>query len=133
MSPKYVARKSILPAFTFWRVIFFWLIIPTILIIADIIKLKCQDVEFYDSYVIQKSGVFNKTEKKTIFPKITGVNCTVNFFGFGDVNVDVIGKWDVSLTAVSKPRELRSFLESRMVDSSAVDAIGSSTIGTLLG
>lgn len=124
MKPAYVAKKSILPAFTIGRILFCWLIIPVFFIIADIIKLKCDYVEFYDNYVIVKKGVFVKSETKTIFPKVTGVNTRVNFLGFGDVVVDVIGKWDVRLVGVTKPNELRAFLEKRMVSGDVVGAMG---------
>ncbi len=124
--PLYVAKKSILPAFTIWKILFFWLIVPTVLLIADIIKRKCWNVEFYDTYVIIKSGVINRNESKSIFPKVTAVNTTVNIFGYGDVHVDVIGKWDVSLNEVCDPKGLKNFLENHIVDGKTVNSMGNS-------
>ncbi len=122
--PNYVARKSILPAFKWWRILFFWLIIPLILLVAHIIRLRYQYIEFYDSYVIQRSGVFTKHSKKTIFPKITSVTTKKNILGFGDVNIDVVGpNWDVELKAITRPDELRDFLEYHMLSSAALESI----------
>ena len=121
--PNYVAKKSILPAFKFWRVVLFFLIVPIIMIVCDIIKRRCYSVEFYDNYVIEKSGVLNKEEKKKLFPKILNITTKVNFLGYGDLKIDVMGEWDVDLTEIKKPKELRAFLESHSVDNSTIDNI----------
>ena len=59
MQPNYVARKSVLPAFTFWRIILFFLIVPLIVLIYDIIARKKEVIEFYDDKIVYKKGVFN--------------------------------------------------------------------------
>ena len=125
--PHIVARKSILPAFKLWRVLLFWLIVPLILIIIDIIKLKYQYVEFYDTFVIKKRGVFNKIEEKCMFPKVLSCHVYRSFWGrvfnFGDISVDAIGKWDVDLTAIKRPLLIRRYLENHFISAKEIRAM----------
>lgn len=72
MHPNYVARKSILPAFTFLRVILFFLIVPLIILIYNIIALKKEVIEFYDDKIIYKKGVLNKSETTVTFMGVYG-------------------------------------------------------------
>ena len=122
--PNYVARKSVLPAFKWWIILFFWLIIPLFILIGKIISLRCHYIEFYDNYVIEKWGVFTKHSKKNIFPKITAVTTKKNIFGFGDVDIDVVGPtWDVTFDAITHPNDLRDFLEYHMLGEAAIENI----------
>lgn len=125
--PHIVARKSILPAFKFWRILFFWLIIPTIMIIVDVVKLKSQYVEFYDSFVIKKRGVFNKTEEKCMLPKVLSCHVYRSFWGrvfnFGHIKIDAIGKWDVDLTGIKRPLQVRRYLENHFISAKEIRAM----------
>ena len=120
--PNYIAKQSILPAFKWWRILFFWLVIPLISLIAHIIRLKCTYIEFYDSYYIKKWGVFVKRTQKVIFPKITSISTTKYILGHGDVHIDTVGKiGDEVFEKISHPDDLRDFLEYNMLSESAIE------------
>ncbi len=124
MQPNYVARKSILPAFTFWRVILFFLIVPLIILIYNIIVLKKEVIEFYDDKIIYKSGVFNKSERTATFMGVYAVSVDQSFFGrifnYGDVRVDAAGKWDIDSSGIKNPKGLKEYLEQYTVKSDNV-------------
>ena len=132
MTPNYIAKKSILPAFTFLRVLFFWLIIPTIIIIADIIKRKHYSIEFYNDYVMVKKGVFQKDELKSIFPRIISVSTRISIWGYGDVIIDTVGKNDLDLTQMANPKELRAYLQSNMVSGDVVSQVSNNPFATVI-
>ena len=125
--PHIVARKSILPAFKLWRILTFWLIVPLIMIIVDVVILRSQYVEFYDSFVIKKRGVFNKTEERCMFPKILSCHVYRSFWGrvfnYGDIKVDAIGKWDVDLEGIKRPLFVRKYLENNFISAKEIRAM----------
>lgn len=152
--PNYVARKSTLPAYRWWIILFLILSIGAVIaafvlklfegivatavgfggigllaftllvLICKLIVLRHKYIEFYDSYVIEKWGVFNKHSKKTIFPKIVSVSTNKNILGYGNVNIDVVGpSWDVSFHDIVRPNELRDFLEYHMLSEAAIENI----------
>ena len=120
MTPNYVAKKSAWGGVSLLCILFFWLIFPLIIMICRIVSLKHQTTEFYDGYVIVKSGVFSINERKTVFPSILSVSVHQSLGGricnFGDVHVDVVGKWDVNLNGVCNPLELRDYLEDKIAN-----------------
>lgn len=117
MKPNYVAQKSMAKAFTPLCVLFFWLVIPTFIIVFRIIAIKCESFEFYKDHIIHKYGVLNKREDRKPFFRVNGVSFSQSLFGsmfnYGDLFVDATGKWDLSLTGIKNPRELKAFLETR--------------------
>ena len=117
MKPEYVAQKSIVKAFTPLCVLFFWLVIPTLIIVFRIIAIKCESFEFYSDHVIHKSGVLNKSENRKPFFQVNGVSFNQSLFGsifnYGNLIVDGAGKWDFSLTGIKNPRALKAYLETR--------------------
>ena len=125
--PHIVARKSILPAFKLWRVLTFFLIVPLVMIIVDVIILRSQYVEFYDSFVIKKRGVFNKTEERCMFPKILSCNVYRSFWGrvfnYGDIQIDAIGKWDVDLHGIKRPLFVRKYLENHFISAKEIKSM----------
>ena len=124
MQANYVAKKTAWSAVTFWRIVLCWLIIPLIVMIVDIFVKKSTTIEFYDGYIIQKSGVLSRKEKRSVFPKVASVSVNQSLFGrmfnYGDVNVDVIGQWDVDLKGLAKPHDLKKYLEDKMVEASEI-------------
>ena len=130
--PHIIARKSILPAFKAWRVCTFFLIVPLIMIIVDVVKLRHQYVEFYDSFVIKKYGVFNKREEKCMFPKILSCDVYRPFWGrvfnYGNIKIDAIGKWDVDLTYIKRPLYVRKYLENHFIFSREIRAMRQTVI-----
>ena len=69
-TPNFVAKKSAWAAVTVLRVLFFWLIIPLIIMIVDIMIKKSERIEFYDDYIIQRSGVLSKKEKRSAMERL---------------------------------------------------------------
>lgn len=124
MQANYVAKKTAWSAVTFWRIALFWLVIPLIVMIVDIFVKKSVTIEFYDGYIIQKSGVLSRKETHSVFPKVAAVSVDQSLFGrmfnYGNVNVDVIGKWDVDLKGIAKPHELKKYLEDKMVEADSI-------------
>ncbi len=125
--PIYVVRKSICRAFTPLRIIFFWLIIPIIIILVRIIQLKHEKIEFYPDKIIQYSGVLSKKVKQSAFTSVMGVSVSQGIMGrlfrYGDVHVDVAGKWDIKTNGVKKPFELQIFLEGYLVNNNSMSFV----------
>ncbi len=90
-----------------------------------IVVIRCQYVEFYDDYVVRKTGVFIKRSRRTIFPQLTSVSSQKHVLNWGEVIIDVVGPWDVDLTDIARPGALRDYLLDHMVNSAAVENIGS--------
>ena len=122
MKPEYVAKKSIAKAFTPLCVLFFWLIIPTFIILFRIIALKSESFEFYSDHMVHKSGVLSKREDRKPFFRVNGVNFSQGIMGgllnYGDITVDATGKWDICLEGIKDPRALKAYLEGRSVQES---------------
>ena len=125
--PQIVARKSILPAFKFWRVLTFFLVVPLIMIIVDVIKLRSQYVEFYNTFVVKHTGVFSKNEDKCMFPKVLSCNVYRPFWGrvfnYGDIKIDAIGRWDVDLVGVKNPLYIKKYLEKHFISAKEVNSM----------
>ena len=165
--PHIIARKSILPAFKFSRILMFVVflaltlvfalfakdllasipalsdfaslapvvaavfglvaLVPLTLIIVDVVILRSQYVEFYDSFVVKKRGVFNKTEEKCMFPKILSCHVHRTFcgriFNYGNIQIDAIGKWDVDLTFIKRPLYIRKYLENHFISAKEIRAM----------
>ena len=101
--------------------------IPTSIIVCKIVVLRSQRVEFYDSFVIKRRGVFNKIEEKCMFPKILSCNIYRSFkgrvFNYGDIKIDAIGKWDVDLTNIKRPLFVRKYLENHFISPKEIKAM----------
>lgn len=125
--PNYVAKKSAWSAVTLFRVLFFWLIVPLIIMIVDMIIKKHEIIEFYDDYVVKKSGVLSKKEKRVALIGVVGVSVSQTIWGricnYGDVYIDVVGKWDVNTSQLAKPNELKKYLEPFITKASKLQGI----------
>ncbi len=125
--PNYVAKKSAWSAVTLFRVLLFWLIIPLIIMIVDIIIKKHEIIEFYDDYVVKKSGVLSKKEKRVALIGVVGVSVSQTIWGricnYGDVCIDVVGKWDVNTSQLAKPNGLKNYLEPFITKASNLQGI----------
>ena len=117
MKPEYVAQKSIVKAFTPLCVLFFWLVIPTLIILFRILVIKSESFEFYKDHVIHKSGILNKRENRKPFFRVNGVSFSQtllgSIFNYGTLSVDATGRWDFSLEGIKNPRALKAYLEGR--------------------
>ena len=119
MKPEYVAKKSIVKAFTPLTVLFLALIFPIFVILYRILAIKCESFEFYSDHVIHKRGVLNKHEDRKPFFRVNGVSFNQSLLGsicdYGNLVVDATGKWDIRLEGIKKPRALKAYLEGRGV------------------
>ncbi len=100
-----------------------WVIAPISVYVVKIVILRHQYIEFYDTFVVEKSGVFFKHSKKTIFPEVTAVNTYKNILGYGNVHVDVVGPWDIDYEDLARPDDLRAYLVHHMLNTAAVENI----------
>ena len=119
MIPEYIAKKSAWKAVTPLRILFFWLIIPLLVLIVDLIHLKCETIEFYADRVVQREGVLSKRTTQAAFNGVLGVSVNQSLFGrifdYGDVKIDIVGKWDIDTQGISNPKELQRYLEYRFI------------------
>ena len=124
--PNYVAKKSAWSAVTLFRILLCWLIIPIIIMLVDIIVKKHERIEFYDDYVVVKSGVFSKKERRSALVGIVGVSISQTFKGricnYGDVYIDVVGKWDINTTQLANPEGLKNYLEPLVSNASRMQS-----------
>jgi len=97
------------------------------------IIIRCQRIEFYDTYVIEKRGVIFKRSKKSIFPQITRVSTKKHFFNYGNILIDVVGPWDIDFTGIARPEDVRAYLVDHMVNAAAVEGIGNNPYIAVLG
>ena len=120
MKPDYVATKSACSVLTFWRVVLCVFIIPIIPLVFRILAAKEYRLEFYADKIIIRSGFLNRKENTMVFMGVTGVSVSRTLwgqiFGYGNVEVDCVGKWDVNHTTYIKdPKKLQAYLETRVV------------------
>lgn len=123
MKPNYIAKKSAFSVITFWRIIACILIIPLFVLIGRIIAVKKYQIEFYDDKIIIHSGLLSKKSKQIVFMGVTGTSVNQSLkgriFNYGDVSVDCVGKWDVDTNGIKRPKELESYLQTKIVNGSA--------------
>ena len=126
MQPLYTAKKSGWAGVTPLCVIFFFLIIPLIIMIFRIIAAKHTRIEFYDDHICVKSGWFSDNERNMVFMGIVSVSSHQNMWGilfnYGDVIVDAVGQWDVSCDHIKNPKGLQNYLQTRIVKTKGPDA-----------
>lgn len=121
MEPNYVAKKSILGECggkIFICILFCWLIVPIFLMIYMIIEAKKFRIEFYKDKVIMHRGFLHTEEQQSILTTIVGVrinrSIAGNIFNYGDVVVDMVGRWDIDTRAIKDPVALKNHLKSIM-------------------
>lgn len=121
MEPDYVAKKSILGECggkIFICILSCWLIVPIFLMIYMIIEVKKFRIEFYKDKVIMHRGFLHTEEQQSILTTIVGVrinrSIAGNIFNYGDVVVDMVGRWDIDTRAIKDPVALKNHLKSIM-------------------
>jgi|GEM_PF-1052592 len=130
MEPDYVAKKSILGECggkIFICILFCWLIVPIFLMIYMIIEVKKFRIEFYKDKVIMHRGFLHTEERQSILTTIVGVrinrSIAGNIFNYGDVVVDMVGRWDIDTRAIKDPVALKNHLKSIMDQTGAKNLI----------
>ena len=62
---------------------------------------------------------YQKTERKPFFIGVLGVDVYQSLFGrlfnYGDVYIDIAGKWDISTNGIKNPYALQEYLETRLI------------------
>lgn len=118
--PNYVMRKSAWSVIRPWHILLFFLVIPLLIMIWKIINVKDETISFYNNRVVEKSGILAKNEKTTVLTRMLSVSIHQTFWGrifnYGDIQVDVVGKWDVNMKGIKKPKKAKKFLETIAMD-----------------
>ena len=76
---EYEAKKSAWSAITVWQILFFWLIIPLIVMAVKIVKIKSVRIYFYEDRVIERSGILSKRERQSLFQGVLSVSVEQSF------------------------------------------------------
>lgn len=115
----YVIRKSAWKALNLLTILLIWTIIPLIIVIIRIIILKHDKTYFYENRIISKYGVLSKHEAETSIVGVSAIcvdqSLLGRIFGFGDIHIDVIGKWKVTIKGAKKPMQAKEFLTKYLV------------------
>ena len=121
--PNYVAKKSCWSVITFLGIIACILIIPIFVLIYKIVAAKKYRIEFYDDKIIIYKGIINKQKKQMTFMGITGTTVKKglkgSIFGYGDVEVDCVGSWDIDTKGIKNPEKLDEYLQTKIVKAPA--------------
>ena len=121
---EYVITKSVWKAFDLLGILLAITIIP---LIIRIIVLKSDKTYFYENRIISRYGVLSKHETETAFVGVSAISVDQSLlgriFGFGDINIDVIGKWRVTIKGAKKPMQAKEFLTKYIVEKSDVTAV----------
>ena len=124
---EYVIKKSSWKAVNWWEILFIWTIIPIIIIIIRIIVLKNDKTYFCENRIICKYGVLSKHETETAFIGTSAISVDQSLFGrifkFGEIHIDVIGKWKVTIKGAKRPMEAKEFLCKYIVNKEDVKAV----------
>jgi len=121
---EYVITKSAWKAFDLLGILMAITIIP---IIIRILILKSDRTYFYENRIISRYGILSKHETETAFVGISAISVDQSLLGrifrFGDINIDVIGKWRVTIKGAKKPMQAKEFLTKYIVEKSDVTAV----------
>jgi uncharacterized membrane protein YdbT with pleckstrin-like domain len=113
-------RKSAWSVIRPWHILLGFLIVPLIIMIVKIINVKDDKIAFYNNKVVQTSGIFSKYEKTNILTRVLSVTVKQTFWGrifnYGNVYIDVVGKWDINMRGVKNPMEAKAYLEGFVAD-----------------
>ncbi len=116
---EYTVKKSVWAEITFLRIISCILIIPIIFLVIRILTAKSETIEFYEDAIVQRSGLLSKKEKRSAFYGVVGVSVTQGIkqriFNYGNVLVDVPGKWDVRTHNIINPNGLKEYLLTKLI------------------
>ena len=112
----YVVKKSAWSVVKWWHIVFFFLIVPLIVMGVEIAIAKNYTVEFYDSKkLVVKSGLLSKKEKDYTFHGLANIcveqSVKGRIFHFGTIKVSVRGHWGCDLRGVLEPYALKAYLE----------------------
>ena len=123
----YLVTKSAWKAVTLWSILLCWTIIPLIIMVIRIILLKSDKTRFTEDRVYCRYGVLSRHEKETAFVGISAIAVDQSFWGrifkFGDIHVDVIGKWKVTIKGAKNPMQVKEDLSQYIVGREHVTSV----------
>ena len=103
-----------------WHILLGFLIIPLIIMLWKIINIKDETISFYNNKVVQRSGILNKYEKTTILTRVLSVTIKQTLWGrifnYGNIEIDVVGKWDIDMKGIKNPKKAKAYLERFVVN-----------------
>ena len=118
---KYEARKSIMGSDggkIILCAILFFLIVPIFFMVYYIVRARSYRLTFSGNNVTVTGGVFEKYDRKSVLTAVTNVSVYQSFWGrifnYGDVRIDIVGRWDVDTHAIKNPQGLKNYVESLM-------------------
>ncbi len=115
VKPSYVIKKSAWSVIRPWHILLFFLIVPLFIMIWKIINIKDETISFYNNKIVIRSGILNKHERTTVLTPVLSVTVKQTFWGrifnYGNIYVDVVGKWDINMRGVKDPMKAKAFLE----------------------
>ena len=121
---EYVITKSVWKAFDLWGILMAITVIP---LVIRILILKFDRTYFYENRIIARYGVLSKHVTETAFVGISAISVDQSLIGrilgFGDISIDIIGKWRVTIKGAKKPMKAKEFLNSYIVEKSDVTAV----------
>lgn len=119
MKAEFIARKSVFGdcgGRLFLCFLFCWLIVPIFIGIWLIMRASSYRLYFYPDKVVCTYGIIAKNEEQFRMTTIVGVSLQYSVWGrlfnYGNVLVDIVGKWGVNTMGIKRPRELKQYLES---------------------
>ena len=120
----YVIKKSAWKAFDLLGILLAITIIP---IVIRIILLKSDKTYFYENRIISKYGILSKNETETAFVGVSAISVHQSLLGrilgFGDIHIDVIGKWKVTIKGAKNPMKAKEILTKYIVNKEDVTAV----------
>ena len=79
MKPNYTARKSSWAAVKAWHILLFFLVVPIIVMICEIIAVRKYRLEFYDDKIIEHKGWLSTKNRTMTFNGVTSTSIEKSF------------------------------------------------------
>ena len=112
-------RKSVWSVINFWSIVSCILIIPIIILVVRILIVKQERIYFYSDRIVVEQGLINRRQKKFAFTGVFSVEVNKTLFGrmfnYGHLNIDFVGKNDISTTYICEPDKVVRYLETKIV------------------
>ena len=126
--PLYVARKSGFSALRWKLILLFWLVVPLIIQIAKIIRIKTFRLKVYKDRILVKEGlIFTREEAIGLFVGAVRVETFQGFWAnlldFGTVDIQCIGRADLREQGIFDPHGLKRFLQHHFIDASQTQTL----------
>ncbi len=121
MKPIIIVKRSLwsIKYYIIFCTIFFWLILPILLLIYNIIKSKTEKIELYINKIVIKNGWLTKKEKTIELGLITDIKLLQNEIckkkNYGHLIFGTINLIDYKLKYIIDPQTVILALKSRLL------------------